>query len=64
MCAIRGGDFGNQFSVFFLHLCDAHTLVSCLIAEFFNSEHKTADKSELKVLKFTKRGKCSEIKTF
>ena len=40
------------------------TVVSCLIAEFFNSEHKTADKSELKVLKFTKRGKCSEIKTF
>ena len=31
------------------YMCDAHTLVSCLMQKNFNSEHATADKSGLKV---------------
>ena len=50
LCAIRSGDFGNQFSGFSLYVMPiAHTLLSCLISEFFNSEHAKADKNGLKV---------------
>ena len=44
MCSIRGGDFGNHFSVYGLYV-----IPHCLMQEFFNSEHATADKSGLKV---------------
>ena len=47
MCSLCGGDFRNRFSVFGLYV-DAHTWVSCLMQEFFNSDHATADKVDLK----------------
>ena len=48
MCSIRGGDSGNQFTVFCVLVMPTH-LVSCFLAEFFNSENAKADQSGLTV---------------
>ena len=59
MCSLRGGDFRNQFSV----LAIANTWLSCLMQEFFNSDHATADKVDLKSENSLKEEKVA-IKNF